>query len=230
MTDEIRGYARRNPSMAGVGGVTSIWANRAGSAVLVPEVQALIAAGYGFTVSVGAATTPIQGGGAGTIFDQDQSELLVSVPSGAAIVPYSCRVECELPVANADGDVQEILIAVDRTAAMVTFAGGTAEVPVNLRTDAPRASVTSVQSANTGNHTNPTLGIELARKQEVTNLLTAGITQGKFELIYEPKVPPILVGPCQFIVYWGGTQAMSGFAQFSWVEMPEELNMLWGGS
>src|SRR3990167_6537021 len=227
---EARAYARRNPSMAGIGSVTSLWANRAGTAVLVPEIQALIAAGYGFAVSVGAGTTPIVGGGNGTVLDQDQAELLISVPSGSAIIPFSCKVAGELPAVNTDGDVEEILIAVDRTAAMVAFAGGTAETPVNLRTDASRGSLCSVQSANTGNHTNPTLGIELARKQVAVNVVTSGIAQGKIALDYEPKVPPILVGPCQFIVYWGGTAAMSAFCTASWVELPEELNMLWGGS
>jgi len=229
MTDAIRGYARRNPSMSGVGGEISPWVNRAGSGIFVPQTQALIAAGYGFSVTVGALTTPIAGGGAGTILDQDQSELLISVPSGTAIQVFNTRVAAEVP-ADQDADVQEILIAVDRTAAMVTFSTGTVETPQNLRSDQPRASLCSVQSANTGNHTNPTLGIELARKQMVTNLLTAGITQGIFELIYQPKVVPIIVGPAQFIVYWGGTQAMSAYCVAEWVEMPEELNMLWGGS
>lgn len=230
MSDAIRGYARRNPSMSGIGGEVGLWANRAGTTVFVPEIQALIAAGYGYTVSVGAGTTPIVGGGAGTIIDQDRAELLVSVPSGSAIIPFSIRTELELSAANVDAEVQEILVAVDRTAAMVTFAAGTVETPVNLRTDASRASLTSVQSANTANHTNPTLGIELARKQVVINLVTSGITQGKCDLLYEPKTPPILVGPCQLAVYWGGTAAVSGFCQASWVELPEELNMLFGGS
>ena len=229
MTDEIRGYARRNPSMAGIGGAVGLWANRAGTSVFMPEIQALIAAGYGFNVTVGALTTPIQGGGAGTTLDQLQSELLISVPTGTAIIPFSLRVEAEVP-ADQDGDVQQILIAVDRAAAQAAFAAGTVETPLNLRTDAPRASLTTVQSANTANHTSPTLGIELARKQMVTNIVTSGITQGILDLVYEPKVPPILVGPCQLVVYWGGTQAMSAFCQANWVELPEELNMLFGGS
>ena len=69
-----------------------------------------------------------------------------------------------------------------------------------------------------------------ARAQEVTNIVTSGITQGRLELLYEPTEPLLLVGPAAFYAYWGGTQAMSAFGQFQWVEMPEALNALWGGS
>ena len=41
----------------------------------------------------------------------------------------------------------------------------------------------------------------------------------KLELVYEPRFPPFLVGPCTLLVYYGGTVATVGsFAQVSWVE------------
>ena len=120
---------------------------------------------------------------------------------------------------------------VDRAAASTAAAGtGTVETVFNMRTDAPRGSLCTVVSANTSDHGTPTISAELARVGKVTNLLTAGITQGVLDLLYEPDDPPIIIGPAAVYMYWCGTQAMSGFAQAQWIELPEELNSLWGGS
>jgi len=38
-------------------------------------------------------------------------------------------------------------------------------------------------------------------------------------LLYEPKHPPIIVGPATLLVYYGGTVAtLGGFIQGHWVE------------
>lgn len=230
MSDDVFVKARRNPTLTGEGITQALFANRAGALVRVSLIDQLIAAGYGYHVTVGALTTPIVGGGNGTVFDPEQSELSISVPSGVAIYPIRLSVQAEVP-ADQDADVQEILIAADRAAASTaTSSTGTVETAFNLRTDNPRTSNLTVVSANTSDHATPTLGLELARKQMVTNILTSGITQGFLDLLYEPENPPLLVGPCAVYFYWGGTQAMSAFAQAQWVEMPESLNALWGGS
>lgn len=228
---EMQTATRRNPTTTRENGPLSVWANPAGAVVDLSFKQALIAAGYGYHVTVGAVTTPITGGGDGTTLDVGQPELAISVPSGTAIMPISIRAECELP-ADTDNDIEEILIAVDRTQAMTALGTSTTETPANLRTDNPNASGCTVVSAVTANITPavPVHGIELARKQERTNIVTAGITQGFMELVYEPKHPPIIVGPAIVFVLFGGVAAMAGFAQAAWIEMPEALNSLWGGS
>ena len=230
MADDFFVKAHRNLSLTGEGNIQSLFANRAGAVVQVNLIDQLIAAGYGYHVTIGALTTPIQGGGAGTILDTLQPEFSLAVPSGSAIYLIRGSVQAELP-ADQDGDVQEILFAADRLAASnASSATGTVEVAFNMRTDNPRSSLCTVVSANTVNITAPTHGLEIARKQEVTNIVTSGITQGVLELLYEPLSPLLLVGPASFYALWGGTQAMSAFGQFQWVEMPEALNALWGGS
>lgn len=222
--------SRRNPTMTRENGSLYAWANPAGALVAMSFKDAMVAAGYGFHVTVGALTTPIVGGGAGTVLVIATPELIISVPSGTAIMPIRIKVDCELP-ADLDNDIEEIVIAVDRTQALTSGGTSTTEVAFNMRSDNPTTSLCSVYSAVTVTVApTPVHGIELARKQEHTNLLTAGITQGFMDLLYEPLHPPIIVGPANVSVMFGGVTAMSGFINAQWVEMPEALNSLWGGS
>ena len=230
MSNLTYAVARRSPITVTENGMVQHWGNRAGAQVLTSENDQLIAAGYGFHVTVGALTTPIVGGGNGTIVDLDQPELAISVPSGTAIRPLRIHVECELPV-DVDGEIYDLIIGVDRTEAISGLGTSTTETAFNMRTDNPRTSNCTVISAVTANITpsDPTIGMELARKQEVNNLLTAGITQGVFELLYEPELAPLLVGPCALYVYFGGIAAISGFVQAQWVEYQSELDGLVNG-
>jgi len=225
--------AKRKPEFQLENSEGDLWGITSGAPVLGDELQQLVNAGYGYHVTVGAFTTPIVGGGGdGTIIDADRPELSISVPSGTAIIPLRISVQLELP-ADADAKVEEILIAADRTAASTSSSStGTAETIFNMRTDNARSSGCTVISAGTSNMgTAPTLGLELARKQMKVNVLTDGITQGVVDLTYEPKVPPIIVGPAAVYVYFGGdTTVPSGFIQAEWVEMPADLNAFWGGS
>jgi len=199
-----------------------------GTAVQVPWQQALINAGYGMHATIGAFSTPITGGGAGTVIDQDQPEGIISVPSGSAIIPVRFHVQCHVPLLATDADEAEILIAVDRAAAWAGDGTVTTETVSNLRTSNPIASVCSVASAATANITNPTLGIELAAARITGDVQgTAATTMWTgLELVYEPKYAPVIVGPAAVYVYWGGTVAVPGFAQLQWIELPSTLSPL----
>lgn len=180
--------------------------------------------GRAYMMNVGAFSTPITGGGAGTILDQDQPEGIISVPSGKAIVPVRIHVQCQAPLSVTDNDESEILIAVDRAAAWAGDGTVTTETALNMRTDNPRSSSCSCASAATANITNPTLGIELAHSVMVADVqgTAATVVVTKHELLYEPSVPPIIVGPAAIYLYWGGTVATSGFAQAVWLEYDDE--------
>jgi hypothetical protein len=176
--------------------------------------------GRGFHVDVGAFSTPIVGGGNGTILDADQPEACISVPSGTSIVPIRVHVQCQNPLIAADNNEIEILLAAD-----IASAGGggtaTAETPVCLNTGLSKTSKCTCNSAYTGNATaEPTLGLELARKVKIGDVqgTAANALWGDLELLYEPLGPPKLVGPCALYLYWGGTVATSGFAQIEWLE------------
>lgn len=182
-----------------------------------------IAEGRGYHVSIGAFSSPITGGGAGTIIDQDRPEGFIGIPNGKAIMPIRIHVQCQLPLIATDSDESEILVAVDRTATVVIGTTQTTEVAFNMRTDDPHTSSCSCYSAATANITSPTLGIELAHAVAIGDVqgTAANANWGKLELPYEPVAPPIIMGPAGLYIYWGGTVATTGFAQIEWLEFDE---------
>lgn len=197
-------------------------ATRDGTLFTAPWYQALVLEGRGYHFDVGSFSTPITGGGAGTVLDLDQPEAVLSIPSGTSIIPLRIAVQCQPPLSVTDNDEIEILIAVDRTAAAVNDGTKTAETIFNLRTDNPSSSLCTATSAYTADVTDPTLGIELARKVKVADIqgTAATVVVSDLELVYpQPgQVAPVIVGPASLWIYWGGTVATSGFAQIEWAE------------
>ena len=207
------------------GAVGALRLSRNGALFTIPWLQAAVWEGKAFTVTVGAFSTPIVGGGAGTILDQDQPELAISVPSGKAILPFSVMAQCVIPALATDLDECEILLALDKD---TEAAAGTAttETPVNLRMQNAGVSACTVTSAYTADCTNPTLDAELARAIITGDMNgTPGFAAfwTPLKLDYQPGVVPLLIGPCALYLYWGGTVATSGFAQVSWVELDSSL-------
>jgi len=182
-----------------------------------------IKAGNGYHVDVGAFSTPIVGGGDGTILDQDQPEAIISCPAGKVIIPIRIHVVCQTPLIAADGNESEILIAVNKAAVPVSFGTGTAETPINMHTGSLNISGCTCQSATTADATNPTLGLELAHAVRIGDVqgTAANALWGELSLLYEPITPPILTGPCAIYIYWGGTVATTGFAQIEWIELTD---------
>lgn len=190
-------------------------------------LQAFVARGYGWHVDVGAFSTPITGGGNGTVLDQDQPELGIGIPTGWCMVPLRVHVACQTPLIAADSDESEILVAADRAAeaAGLNATNGTVENPTNMRTNVNSGCPFTVASALTMNITNPTLGIELAHAVKVGDVqgTAANALWGDLALVYEPKCPPFIIGPAGFYLYWGGTVATTGFANVDFLAIPSSL-------
>ena len=180
--------------------------------------------GKAYRVTVGAFSTPIQGGGAGTILDLDQPELALIVPAGVSIVPVSINVQCQTPLIAADNDECEILVAVDRETA-VASGTSTAETIYNLRSVLSSTGVPSAITAKSAYTVDitvaPTLHEELARRVIVADVqgTPANALWGSLDLNYEPTINDAITGPATLLVYWGGTVATSGFCQAVWIEM-----------
>jgi hypothetical protein len=196
-----------------------------GGLVIGDWLAALVARGFGWHFDVGAFSTPITGGGNGTVLDQDQPEFGISIPTGYACIPLRLAVACQTPLMAADNDESEILIAVDRAAKWAADGTVTAETPTNMRTDQTGACPLSCFSAATANITNPTLGIELAHAVKVGDVqgTAANALWGDLALVYEPARPPMIVGPAAIYGYWGGTVATSGFANLDFIALPSTL-------
>jgi hypothetical protein len=202
--------------------------SRRGDLFIADWIQAAIMEGRGFAANVGALSTPIVGGGNGTIIDLDQPEFGMIIPSGTTLVPIRLNLQLTTPLLATDEDEAEAVAYVDTTAATVTAAlDGTwanTITPKNMKIAVSNAlasncTVKSVCSADT---TDPTESIDLM------HTIIRGDVQGtaanalwtKNELLYEPKNPPFIIGPASLFVHWGGTVAVYGFMQFFWLELP----------
>lgn len=185
--------------------------------------QAMIARGFGWCVDVGTLTTPIVGGGNGTVLDLEQPELAINVPSGYAMVPLRISAQCQVGLQTTDAHENEIWFGFDRT--QVQTAGtSTAESPANMRSDIATACPFTSYSAYTADGVAAPVITTLARKQSVTDVQTAvGVNVYQFDLVYEPTNPPIIVGPAHIAVYWGGDIALPGFAQAFVLAFPASL-------
>ena len=184
--------------------------------------------GRGFHVTVGALTTPIVGGGAGTAIVINTPEALISVPDGTSILPIRVDVQCELPTIATAGDVSEIIIGSDKDAAWDTTGTKVDETAVNMRTTHTATSLCTCASAFTVAPTvDPAADYEIARAQSTGSFYTdaedppLNANFEELKLLYEPLSPMILDGPCMLLVYWGGTVATTGFAQIEWIELAD---------
>lgn len=211
------------------GGETEQRISPAGATVIALELDQFIARGYGRMTRVGSFSTPITGGGAGTIIDIDQPEFCLAVPPQYVAIPLRISVQCQAPLLAADNDEMEILIMSDRAVNWPLDGTFTGEATVanraqNMRTDIYPGSACRLGSAFTANMTKdgtsvPTGDVELARAVKVADVQTAvGVMWTSLELVYEPKHPLCLVGPSNLYIYWGGTVAVTGFAQIAWIE------------
>lgn len=195
-----------------------------GAALAADWRQAFIARGFGWCIDVGTLTTPIVGGGNGTVLDLEQPELAINVPSGYAMVPLRIAAQTQVGLQTTDAHENEIWFGFDRT--QVQTAGtSTAEVPGNMRSDVTATAPFTAYSAYTADGVAAPVITTLARKQAATDVqgTAATVNVYQFDLVYEPACPPIIVGPAHIAVYWGGDIALPGFAQAFVLAFPSSL-------
>lgn len=210
------------------GSANKLYASRRGELFTQDWIQAAILEGRGFIANVGALSTPVVGGGAGTIVDLDQPEFGMIIPDGTTIIPIRLAIQLTTPLLATDADEVEALAFVDTTAATVAAAlDGTwanTITPKNMRIALTNrnSSLCTVKSVCSADTTDPTESIDLCHIQLTGDVqgtpATALFTRN--ELLYEPKNPPMIVGPASLFAYWGGTVATSAFMQFFWIEIP----------
>ena len=197
----------------------------------VLTIEEAIAGGMGRSVTVGAFSGGIVGGGAGTVLLIDEPDLIIGVPANVCIRPLRISAQVQAGAIGTDADETEILFAVDSLGLWSGDGTSTAEQPSNMRTDLDKGSACRVGSAVTGAITttpgfavgaaaDPVLDLELARAVLHFDLATAaGQNKNSVELLYEPKHPIYIVGPATLCVFTGGTVAtVGGFTQASWIE------------
>src|SRR3990167_7313152 len=142
-------------------------------------IAELIRNGQGRHITVGALSTPIVGGGNGTVLDLDQPEFAIGVPSGSAIRIVRAEIVVQGGIATGDSDETEALIAVDSLGLWSGDGTLTNENPSNMRTDLDKGSLCKVGSTFTADMTttpgnglaaaDPVLDMELARLVETSD-------------------------------------------------------------
>jgi hypothetical protein len=200
------------------GSTGKLWLGRDGAVIDMGWKQALVLAGQCFTATVGTLSTGIVGGGNGTVLDIDQPEFLIYVPTGLAIMPLRIAIQGNAADAVADHSVLEAVIALGEVAWDGTGTC-TTEVAYNMNRGSSLASGCSVRSAFTVDITTaPVHVLDLARAEVKIDLPANGETPIILDLLYEPDPAPIIVGPATITGYWGGTSAVTGYAQLYWAE------------
>lgn len=202
--------------------------SKRGELFVADWIQSAILQGLGFIANVGSLSTPGLGGGAGTIVDLDQPEFGMTIPSGTTVVPIRIAAQLTTPLLATDADETEFLALVDITAATVAAAldgtWTTTITPRNMRIALSNVttSLCTVKSLCTVDTTDPTESIDLIHSVMVADMngTPANALITRHDVLYEPKNPPMIVGPASLFMHWGGTVAVSGFMQFFWLEIP----------
>jgi hypothetical protein len=176
-----------------------------------------------FNCTVGTLSTGIQGGGAGTAFDLDQPEFLISIPSGTTVCPINFAVQITAGDALADHGTNMIAVTYSLLYNWDTTGACTSETPTCMKTVGGRSSNCVVRSAFTGDNLSTSGSdfvhdIDLARSAIKIDLPANGEVAVVQELNWKPNPSPYLVGPGTILGYWGGTVALYGFAQLYWAE------------
>lgn len=215
---EAQGRAGVIPARATEGELIAPWQGKDGASVSMPWKQALILEGRCFHVQVGALITAIACG-SGTVPELAEPELVISVPTGAVMMPLSVTAQAIPADAAANHDDLSVILGIDRTQAHDLSGTSTTEVIYNLRTDAPRSNACTAVSAVTEDMTAAVMAMELRRKDVLVNATTdTGSQLFIIDFEYEPVAAPMLVGPAMLVLMWGGTTAVTGYAQATWAE------------
>jgi len=216
---EMVGRSSNSPIRVSNGNPNEVWLGLDGSAVSLSWKQALALEGRCFSITVGALVTGIASG-AGTIPELAEPEFVIGVPAGAVIMPLRVACQCFVADAVADHSHEEIIVGIDRGKTYDGTGTKTDEVAYNLRTDNPRSSLCTCVSAVTADITSiPVMLTELARTAVFIEQTTAvGTTPIIVDLLYQPEIAPFIVGPAMLVGMWGGTSALTGYAQVYWAE------------
>jgi hypothetical protein len=171
------------------------------------------------TITAGGDVAPVTGGGAGTTVDQDQPEVVIGVDAGYYLVPVSVRVSAHVDI-DADADDGDIIVAVDRSAAVPTSVTGTIETPANQLDGGP-AFPGRAFSAVTADITDPTVDEILDSEHIQGGQSGNGAYTTVLKMNYEPEVPDLIAGPCGLYVYWGGVAAVKAIANIVVAAIPD---------
>lgn len=208
--DALSPYGEGNP----IPGV----ANRLGMQVISDFYLYMMALGAAFQVRAGTITTPLVGD---VVLTDTAAEYCVDAPSGTTIIPVSNNIAVRLGT----GTLHEYAV---KSVGTVSSAG-TAFVPLPLRTGNKNGSsgvVAATTTARVAAAGGVTVTAELAtttrRHWAYSNPVAVGAGHDSgLGLVWEPRMPPMLVGPyCVYVQIAATTTGPSYYAAMEYLEVP----------
>ena len=191
---------------------------RDGAAFSADWVLARCLEGRVFAGNLGSATGPatLSAGSA----DTTEFDYFMSVPSGTTVIPLEIVIYMETWGTNGIAEVLGVVGASGVTGA------GTSVTPVNLRRDAPFASLCTVTGAATATSATAITGVEFLRdghqtaQTPATALATGSKLQNKFVWSHKSAgYAPVIVGAGQLGLVCS-TVSGTGFITVVWAELP----------
>lgn len=228
MTDALaKGYTQQqSPAISGDGQWNATRQTRDGCLFTADWKTNLVMRGLVYQVKVGdmsagADIAPITGGGNGTVCDLDQPEMIVQTPATHYHVPISCRCAIQCDAGGADADEHSIILGADVTpAAIIATATATSPTIYNLL-DGGGTSISTAFTAVTADIVDPTTDMILDfETSQAAQVSAASTVVHVLKMDYEPQYPTFLKGMCAVILCFGGTNACSGIATYTWAEIP----------
>ena len=191
---------------------------RDGSLVVVSQLQALALEGRCFLAFAGVEDAPID---ISTTADDQVGFIAVDVAAGTTVIPYFAQA-----VIAVWSDISAINFMLEVDNAKNRINAGTSFTPLNLRTDSPITSTSTVArslDADVMTLLAKTAGgsLEIYRESIEINMGDAADYWPKFE--YNPKVYPVVIGPAAVIVHFGNSDGITeatGYGCIQWAEVP----------
>lgn len=228
-SDLIAVARQRDPEVFNDGQPGSLRMSRAGQLFTADWPVELAMAGHVYSLSPIAAaiagldevTPQVTGGGAGTVIDSDQPEIIVGVDAGYFLIPMELMAAVKVDL-DADAEIGAILAFTDRTQAPPTSVTGTVLAPSNCLDDGPAFPGRSFHTI-TADITDPVLSDLLV--YDVIRAADAGVVASEqviqLHVDWKAKVPMFIKGPCSIVVCWGGTAAVQALARLTFACIPE---------
>jgi len=189
------------------------WFSRDGSTITMDWYTAMALEGRVFNVALAVPDTVQTGEDA---YDPTHPSILLDVPDGSVFIP----VHVDICYEDASSTDNYIIIGCEDICTYVS--GGTAVSACNnLRTDNPYASAITAKYTGDSQLTATDPGVTERILFSYVNAFLDATTSPPMQVIWEPKSPPILVGPASFFAYCYGAAAPEFSFSIQWVELPK---------
>ncbi len=213
-TSEMRVFVNQDSARAvGDGNWTPAKGTKRGELCVIDFYTQMALEGRGYQVRVGTVTTGVTG--KASVITTAEAEMCADCTSGLTIIPCEAWISYD----TGEGDAQEVAI---KSVATVS-SSGTAFVPLPLLIGGAAAASSARQDDEGGVAVTAELATTTLQHLHVSSEFaqTLGTDSPPANpIIWQPMVPPILVGPrCFYIQVAADTTAPDYFAHFDYLEM-----------